>query len=324
VKNEAFTPEEVARVQAEVDTRGFSLLYAPYVRVNPPDKAALWGENPFYRIWDEGPANFVANYPFDIRPSVDDRPFFFEYQRWTRPVGPITESTVFVLFQKENAQLVLLGTLAFTGLAALTMLLFGRRRAKAAGLSLGLPAHIYFAALGLGYIAVENVLVQRMILCLGRPAYSLTVILCTLLVASGLGSAWAGRAAGRVEWLTRPAALFGCIIALLLVYSAALRPVLDAVLAFELPARVLIVVALIAPLGFFMGIPFPSAIARLTQQDDRLVPFAWVVNGGASVLGGSITVILAMAAGFTAVFWMAAGLYACAALAASRLVRDAP
>ncbi len=317
VKNDEFTRDDVSRIQNEVQRRGFELIYAPYVRVNPASLASQWGEkNPFYAIWDEGPDAFVAGYPFDIRPSVDDRPFFFEYQRWTRPVGPITENTVFVLFQKENAQLVLLGTLAFSALAAGAMLLVGRRRAKQQGLRLGAPAYVYFAALGLAYIAVENVLVQRMILCLGRPAYALTVILCTLLVASGAGSALGARAA----WLReRPRAVIGLVVALLLIYSVALRPILDGVLAFGLPLRIAIVAALISPLGVLMGVPFPWAIAELVRTDDRLVPFAWVVNGAASVLGGSLTVILAMGAGFTAVFWAAAALYGCAALCAPRL-----
>jgi spermidine synthase len=316
VKNDAFTEADVARIQTEVDRRGFQLLYAPYVRVNP--WRSLWGDNPFYELFDEGPESFVAGYPFDIRPTFDDRPFFFEYQRWTRPVGPITESTVFVLFQKENAQLVLLGTLAFTGLASLSMLLVGRLRARQQSLRLGGGAHVYFAALGLGYIAVENVLVQRMILCLGRPAYALTVILCALLVASGLGSA----AADRFAWIReRPRVVIGAVVALLVVYASLLRPLLDAVLGFDLVVRVAVVVALIFPLGFAMGVPFPWAIARLVRADARLVPFAWVVNGAASVLGGSITVIVAMAAGFTAVFWMAAGLYACAAIASVAIER---
>ncbi|HEX3598263.1 MAG TPA: hypothetical protein VHU80_24315, partial [Polyangiaceae bacterium] len=319
VKNDEFTTEDVAKIEAEVERRGFQLLYAPYVRVNP--LAALWGdENPFYRIWDEGPAKFIAGYPFDIRPSVDDRPFFFEYQRWTRPVGPITENTVFVLFQKENAQLVLLGTLAFSALAAGTMLFFGRRRARQQGLRLGVSAHLYFAALGLAYIAVENVLVQRMILCLGRPAYALTVILCALLTFSGLGSAVAARF---VLLRDRPRVVLALVVLLLGVYSVSLRPLLDAVLGFGLGARIAIVAALIAPLGVLMGIPFPWAIARLARSDDRLVPFAWVVNGGASVLGGSITVFLAMGLGFTSVFWAAAALYAGAALASLGLERDA-
>ena len=311
VKNDEFTEDEVGRIQAEVGRRGFQLLYAPFTRVNPLER--LWGpNNPFYRIWDEGPDAFVAGYPFDIRPSVDDRPFFFEYQRWTRPVGPITENTVFVSFQKENAQLVLLGTLLFSVVSAGSMLLFGRRRAKQQGLRLGAPAYAYFAALGLAYIAVENVLVQRMILCLGRPAYALTVILCALLVASGIGSA----IGARVAWLReRPRLVLGLVVALLLAYSVALRPLLDGVLGFALPMRIVVVVALISPLGVLMGMPFPWAIGELVRKDDRLVPFAWVVNGAASVLGGSITVILAMAAGFTVVFWAAAALYACAAAA---------
>jgi hypothetical protein len=316
VKNDEFTNAEVARVAAEADRRGFQLLYAPYVRVNPLE--ALWGKNPFYRIWDEGPAEFVAGYPFDIRPTVDDRPFFFEYQRWTKPVGPITEHNVFVLFQKENAQLVLLGTLAVSGLAALSMLLFGRRRARQQGLHLGLAPHLYFAALGLGYICVENVLVQRVILCLGRPAYALTVILCSLLVSSGLGSATAGRVAFLRE---RPRVVMGSVAVLLLVYAPTLRPLLDGVLGFGLFTRIAVVVALIGPLGFLMGVPFPWAIARLTHSDDRLVPFAWVVNGAASVVGGSVTVIVAMASGFTAVFVMAALLYLAAAAASFSVER---
>jgi spermidine synthase len=319
VKNDEFTKDDVDRVQTEVVRRGFQLLYAPFVRVNP--LAAQWGDtNPFYKIWDEGPAAFIAGYPFDIRPSVDDRPFFFEYQRWTRPVGPITENTVFVLFQKENAQLVLLGTLAFSALAAGTMLVLGRKRAKQQGLTLGASAHVYFAALGLAYIAVENVLVQRMILCLGRPAYALTVILCTLLIASGVGSLVGARVGGL---LGRPRTILALVVALLLAYSVALRPALDAVLGLGLGARIAIVALLIAPLGVLMGMPFPWAIARLTAADDRLVPFAWVVNGAASVLGGSITVILAMATGFTSVFWVAAALYALAALVSAGLERDA-
>jgi spermidine synthase len=322
VKNDEFTQADLTKVRAEAAQRGFHMLYDPFARVNPPEFAALWGkDNPYYKIWDEGPKQFVAGYPFDIRPTLDDRPFFFEYQRWTRPVGPVTEMNIFVLFQKENAQLVLLGTLAISGLAALAMLLIGRRWVRRQGSSLGRNAYWYFAALGLGYICVENVLVQRMILCLGRPAYSLTVILCSLLVASGLGSA----AFARVSWLReRPQAVMCAIALWLVVYAFTLRPVLDAILAFDFFVRLVLVIALIAPLGFLMGMPFPWAIARLTRSDERLVSLAWVVNGAASVIGGTVTVMVAMTFGFTAVFGMAAGLYLTAALTARGVEHMAP
>jgi len=319
VKNDAWTRAEVEQTQREVDRRGFRLIYAPYVRVNPLRE--VWGENPFYRIWDEGPARFVANYPFDIRPTVDDRPFFFEYQRWTQPIGPTTEKTAFVLFQKENAQFVLLATLLLSGLACSVMLWFSRRRARQQGLRLGIASHVYFAALGLGYIFVENVLVQRTSLFLGRPAYSLTVILCTLLLASGLGSV----VVAKVDWLrARPRLVMVSVALLLLVYASLLRPLLDSLLGLELGVRVMVVVLLITPLGMLMGMPFPWAIERLALADARLVPFAWVINGAASVLGGVVTVIVAMTAGFTPVFWLAAALYLCAAGAAGLLERSRP
>jgi len=116
-----------------------------------------------------------------------------------------------------------------------------------------------------------------------------------------------------------------CAIAgLLMLYAFTLRPALDAILGFEFPLRLAIVVALIGPLGFLMGMPFPWAIAQLSRADQRLVPFAWVINGAASVIGGSITVMVAMTFGFTAVFGMAAGLYLTAAFTARRVVNAAP
>jgi hypothetical protein len=311
IKNDVFTEPEIARLETAVAAKHFALIYAPFRRVNP--YRDLWGENQFYRFWDLGPDRFIEEYPLDVRPTTDDRPFFFEYQRWNSSLAwdPF--------FKGQNAQVVLLGTLLLCGLLCLAIMLVARSRYRKLGAGsggLGIEMHVYFSALGLGYILVENVLVQRIILFLGTPAYALTVILFTLLAASGLGSAIAVRAPAlrrRAGWAMLLAA------ALLLAYAYALRPALDAMLGASLPVRVLIVVIVIAPLGFVMGMPFPLAIERLSAIDARLVPWAWVINGSASVIGSIITVILAMARGFTSVFWVAALLYVIAALASARL-----
>jgi hypothetical protein len=298
-------------LETEVDAKKFALVYAPFRRVNPYRE--LWGENQFYRFWDLGPERFIEEYPLDVRPTTDDRPFFFEYQRWSLILAWD------IIFQGQNAQVVLLGTLLLCGFLCAAIMLVARRRyrkATAGQASLGFEMHVYFSALGLGYILVENVLVQRIILFLGTPAYALTVILFTLLAASGLGSATAVRVPAfrkRAGWAMLLAA------ALLLAYAYALRPALDAMLGASLPVRVSIVVLVIAPLGFVMGMPFPLALERLSATDARLVPWAWVINGSASVIGSIITVMLAMARGFTSVFWVAAVLYVVAALASARL-----
>lgn len=309
IKNDPLTEPEVARLETEVAAKNFALVYAPFRRVNPYQK--LWGENQFYRFWDLGPDRFVDEYPLDVRATTDDRPFFFEYQRWNLVLAWD------LIFQGQNAQVVLLATLLLCGLLCVLIMLVARTRyRKTSTASLGFEMHVYFSALGLGYILVENLLVQRIILFLGTPAYALTVILFTLLAASGLGSAVATRSVAlrkRASWAMLLAA------ALLLVYAYSLRPALDGLLGASLPVRVLIVVVVITPLGFVMGMPFPLAIERLSATDARLVPWAWVINGSASVIGSIITVILAMARGFTTVFWVAAILYVVAALASARL-----
>jgi hypothetical protein len=300
--------EQVDKLLAEVEAKKFTPLYVPYSRVNPQ---TIWGANPFYELWDVGAAKYVADYPLDIRPTTDDRPFFFEYQRWGRPVARDQ------VFKSQIAQVVLLEALIMCGLLSAVILVIARRRFRTGAAALGTGAHVYFAALGLAYIFVENVLIQRIILFLGSPAYALTVILFTLLAASGLGSAVATRTAALRA--RPPLAMVGAAL-LLLLYSVLLRPVLDSLLGLGLGLRIAIVIGLVGPLGFLMGMPFPLAIARLSRSDPKLLAWAWVINGAASVLGGAITVMLAMSSGFDAVFWAAAALYLIAALTYGRLL----
>src|SRR5262249_5276183 len=80
IKNDELTHGEVDQLVADVAQKQFTQNSLPYQRVNPLEK--MWGENPFYQLWDLGPEKFVDTYPLDIRPTTDDRPFFFEYQRW--------------------------------------------------------------------------------------------------------------------------------------------------------------------------------------------------------------------------------------------------
>jgi spermidine synthase len=313
IKNDEFSPEEVASIQRDVESKQYSLIYAPHVRVNPFKEK--WGDkNPFYELWDRGPDKYIADYQLDISPSTDDRPFFFEYQRW----GHVLASDK--VFHTQNAQNVLSETLLLCGVLCALLMWLARRRFRGVPVSLGRSAHVYFSALGLAYIFVENVLVQRIILFLGSPVYALTVIMLSLLAWSGFGSMLVARSRllrERIGWAMCAAA------ALLVIYSLALRPVLDALLGLPLSLRVIIVLVVVAPLGTLMGMPFPVAIAQLTAAEKRLVPWAWVINGAASVLGSVLAVIMAMTSGFSAVFWAAAALYLVAAWVHRNLVPEA-
>jgi hypothetical protein len=163
----------------------------------------------------------------------------------------------------------------------------------------------YFACLGLGYVLVEIVLVQKLTLYLGNPAYALAVVLCGLLVFSGIGSLLSAKLS--------PAHAAGAVALALLAARVALDPVLHATLAQPLATRVALALALLGLVGTWMGMPFPSAVARLGETRRALVVRGWVVNGYASVLGSCAAMIISISFGFGAVLLIGALVYTLAA-----------
>ncbi len=59
---------------------------------------------------------------------------------------------------------------------------------------------VYFGALGAGFMLIEVSVLQRFVLLLGHPVYSLTVTLFSLLLGTGLGAAWSRRFDARVPF----------------------------------------------------------------------------------------------------------------------------
>lgn len=159
---------------------------------------------------------------------------------------------------------------------------------------------VYFTCLGISFIFVEIALMQRFALLLGHPARSLAMVLAALLLFAGLGSYFRG--------VFRIPLHVGISLAVVAILVAALGypAIVHAILGWPLWQRGLMTVLLVAPLGFFMGMPFPEGIRRVAQHGKDAVPWMWGVNGGATVLGSVLAIILAMAANFTTVFVIAA------------------
>ncbi len=165
----------------------------------------------------------------------------------------------------------------------------------------------YFAAVGLGFIMIEIVLLQRFILFLGQPIYTFAVVLASLLIFTGAGS----YAASLFRESTRRV-LLGIHLTILIAIGAALllTPwVLYSTLGLSLPWRVAIAAALVAPLGVILGMPFPTGLRIVASEASPLVPWAWGVNGFFTVIGSIIAMILGMALGFTAVLMLAGACY---------------
>ena len=190
---------------------------------------------------------------------------------------------------------------------------------------------LYFLAIGLAFLFIEIASIQHFILFLGRPVYAIAVVLCAFLVFAGLGSGIAPSLAARLDasftidsrsrrtlLRTRQPALSLAVLgiaAVSLVHLLALPPLFHWLMWLPDAAKVAVALILIAPLAFWMGMPFPLALARVATGSPGLVPWAWGINGCASVLSAVLAVMVAMSLGFTTLVLIAIGLYAVAVTA---------
>jgi hypothetical protein len=157
----------------------------------------------------------------------------------------------------------------------------------------------YFAALGAGFIFAELCFVQRFVLFLGNPTYSLTVMLFSFLTAAGIGAYLSGGLPDRPERVLP--ALVGALAILVGFYEVALPAIFARLIAAPLAVRIVTTVLLCAPLGGVLGMFFPYGI-RLTSALNRdFVAWAWAVNGCLTVVGSVTSIIIAISYGFTVV-----------------------
>jgi hypothetical protein len=188
---------------------------------------------------------------------------------------------------------------------------------------------LYFVAVGLGYILVEIAFIQRFVLFLGHPTYALTVVVFLLLLSSGAGSLVSRKwlAQTRNAWL--PLAF---ITAALLLYVFILPGVLNALVGLPFVAKLLVSAVLLVPLGFAMGMPFPTGLRALasipvpefpasakSEGQENSVEWAWAMNAGSSVLGSVLAMVIAIQYGLNATLACGAGAYLTAILLAETL-----
>ncbi len=271
---------------------------------------------------DDAARTFEDAYPYAIDPVTDDRPFFFQYYRGKDVVGsdeggkPHFLSVVGggpaglqVLWYSLVGSILLVVVLVL-----LPLLVFRRGGLRVEGATRQV---VYFTAVGLAYLAVEIVTLQRLTLYLGHPLKALGAGLLAFLVFSGLGAATTARVAPGRE--RRGAGLACCVVVLLLAAHALLVPKLyTATLSMDDDVRLWIAIAALAPIAFAMGFPFPLALRQARAAAPALLPFAFGVNGAASTVASAAAILFAMDFGFSRVLAGAAALYLIAAFALPR------
>jgi len=291
IGDRAYGAADVARLQDFATRHGFEVAYDP-----------LHPSSPFIASAEESPA-------------TDDRPFFFD----TVPLSAILSGSADLPYGYGILLSALVLALALAiGFAVLPLYAEAHR----AGGRVVPPGTLMSIAIGLGFIATELVLLQRLTLYLGQPSLALAIGIAALLGGAACGSAVSSRIRGG----TRLPALLSA--AGLLLTLALLPIVTDATLAAPLAIRIAVALSAAAIVGLPLGSVFPNVVSEVGAKDARLVSWVWAINGTASVVGAVVAAGLALAVGFTGLGAAAALCYGLAALSTVdlrrvRLRRDA-
>ena len=303
-KKSAFTLEEQRAVLNHiqgVDGRDANLnlhvLYLPATADRPGMAHPAFAQ----LIRGQDALAFSKSYPYNVSPVTDNAPFFFFT---LKPEQVFRGTDQGGIDWKVNLGIAILGIVLLVSIAAVVAFLvlpLALSPETRSGRSLGV---LYFIAIGLGYIMVEIAFIQRFVLFLGYPTYALTVVVFLMLLSSGTGSLISRR------WFSEPTRVFlalAFIVVALLIYVFVLPRLLEALIGLGFAAKLVISGLLLIPLGFAMGMPFPSGLRALasgkgseTQATHGAVEWAWAMNAASSVLGSVLAIVIAIQFGLTA------------------------
>jgi spermidine synthase len=308
VKKTPFTKEEETRLARWTATTRFIVpVTAPYLTSNIKN----WYQIFLEQTTDADREAFYEASPYNIRPATDDAPFFFNFSRWShlpfflkfsrwahwpmmRDTVPVMEITLIVMFCLVGAVVLLCVGLPL-------------RYLTRAGAAVPPRRHGFiFAGTGLGYLAVEIALLQKFGLFLGHPNYALSVVLAGLLFATGIGALCSGTLVRR---LGGPRFISYAFALLVMAECVFVFPGLNQWPMDNFSLRVLVVLALVTPLGVLMGTYVPTAVEQLKVTAPSFVPWAWGINGVFSVLAPILSVAFSMTWGITALLLGAVPIY---------------
>ena len=318
-------PDDARRIERFCEARSFDLCALPGLAASRANRFHKLERADFF----EGAAallgphrkQYLDDYLFEVAAATDDRPYFHHFFRWRALRVIADQPGAGVRNFLELGYLLLLAALGQAVLLAAAFILLplvpGLRRARGPSPGATAATFAYFLLLGAGFLLLEMGFLQRLVLYLAHPIYSAAVAIAGFLIFAGLGSECSRRWRGRGGRITATAggAAAGISLGLLLV--------LDAWLGWTqmqpLWLRMVVAAGTIAPLAFAMGHMFPTALRGVSAAAPALVPWAWAVNGFASVLAAVAAPLLAMEIGFSGVVGLAIACYAAAAVVGRKL-----
>jgi hypothetical protein len=311
VKNGFFTSKELALIRTFVDEKAFDLVFAPDIQLEEINRNNILPEEVYFQTFADVLKNkqrgvFYKQYMYDVRPPVDDHPFFGHYFKWSQ-IGGIWRSlgTTWQPFGGAGF-LVILAIFGLAVILAGVLIILPaivKKETKNMPVKGNIRIFVYFGMIGLAFLLVEMPMIQQFILYLDHPTYAMAVVLFSLLLFSGFGSRWG------IKIMSVSAALL-ILLVFLTGWLFLLPALLYATLGFPLTVRISVSIISVAPIGFLMGIPFPAGLEWMWKSAlfdeknfaEEMVAWLWAVNGSTSVIASILSSLLSLSFGFNRTF----------------------
>jgi spermidine synthase len=329
VSRAPFTPEEIEKVTAFRDRRSFDVDYYAGITEDMTNRYDVQKEAYAFKgatsLAGSESEIFLRNYPFDVSPTTDDRPYFSHFFRWDKAWTLLKQLRREFLPFVEIGYILIIATLVqavIAGGALILLPLLGLRRAgewARGGLSAQevLGTLFYFGSIGLAFMFLEMALLPKYILLLSHPIYSTAVVLGAVLVFAGCGSLTVRHLESKSLWVA-----VTCVCAWVLVQALLEERLFGWALGWPFGGRLALTAVMVGTLSFFLGWPFPMGLRETSGRFPSLVPWAWGINGCASVIGAVLGKMISMSAGLRMTMLIAALLYLISALVFRFLFRE--
>lgn len=323
IKRNVFGSSDIEKIKTFCEERHFDTDYYPDIKKEETNIYNRFQEPIYFNFFSKiiNPNerdDFFKNYIFDITPVTDDRPFFHHFFKWNtireiyKTFGgkwqPFLEGGYLI-------PVVFIQALIVSILFIILPLFFSKPPIPPLekGGKEGFLFLLYFLLIGIGFMFAEISMIQKFILFLGHPVYSISTVLFTLLVSSGIGSYTSGKYLksqdGGVKILEFKFSLL-ILCSLIIIYTIFLHYIFNKISLESIIWRQFISFAFLFPLGFFMGMPFPTGIKLLERYNVGIIPWAWCINGCSSVVSSVLVILIALSFGFKITLIISAIAYA--------------
>jgi hypothetical protein len=311
IKKDPITSPETDSIRSFCERMNFDPLLLPGITEHEREKFNRLQDTSLYSMLDkillskEERENLYAEYPFNIKPATDNQPYFSQFLQWkTIPLLADLFGNQSVPFFEVGYLLMYLTFIQITILATILIIVpIFRIGFKGGG---KLKTLLYFSGLGLGYMLIEIILIQRFTLYFGNVIYAAALVVCLMLVSSGFGSLVSQKITPKPY---RIILIVSFIIISFIIYALFLSGWLKTTIGFSLTAKIILSFIWITPPAFFMGMPFPLGLKMLSFSNDSQISWAWGINGVFSVVSAVLATIIAVELGFVWVMLFAIGAY---------------